>query len=126
MLRKIAIALVTATMLTAPALAQGGAATKPTTTGSATSAATGVKPTANPTRAARITHKRAKHVRDVRHIRHVKHVEKHARKHVPHARSCISAKHVRHVGMTKQAPSIKSNVQATAPAKLGTKSTVAN
>ena len=123
MLRKIAIALVAATMLTAPALAQGGGATKPTTTGTATSAATVAKPTANPTRAAHITHKRAKHVR---HVRHVKHVKKLARKHALHARSRVSAKDVRHVGMTKRVPSIKSSVQATAPAKPGTKSTVAN
>src|SRR5271166_1560267 len=93
MLRKIAMALIAATMLTAPALARGGAAT--TATGSPNSVATVAKPAANTTRASRAVHKRAKNVR------HVTHVKKHARKHALHSRNLVSAKHVRHIGMTR-------------------------
>jgi len=104
------MALIAATMLTAPAFAQGGAAT--TTTGSTTSLATVAKPAANTTRANRTMHKPAKNVRQV------KHVKKHARKHALFSRSRVPAKHVRHIGMTKRVSSIKSSAQARVGAKL--------
>ena len=110
------MALIAATMLTAPALAQGGAAT--TTTGGATSVATVAKPAVNTTRAGRTVHKRAKNVG------HVTHVKNHARKHALRSRNRMSAKHVRHIGMTKRVSSVRSSAQT--PAKLGAKSTVAN
>jgi hypothetical protein len=107
MLRKIAIALVAASMLSAPALAQGGAAPQATTPGSANTAAAVAKPVAKTHRDARITHKRVKHVR---HIRHGKYAKAHARKHVVHAKHRASAKHVRHLKATKPLAPRKSNV----------------
>jgi hypothetical protein len=107
MLRKIAIALVAASMLTAPALAQGSAAPQATTPGSGNAAATVTKPVAKTHRAARITHKRVKHVR---HIRHSKFAKAHARKHVVHVKHRASIKHARHLKATKQLAPRKSNV----------------
>jgi hypothetical protein len=109
-------------MLTAPALAQGGAP-QATTPGSANTASAVAKPTAKTHRAARITHKRVKHVR---HIRHGKYATAHARKHVVHARHRASAKHARRLKATKQLAPIKSRAQAAVSTKSHVKSPTAN
>jgi hypothetical protein len=102
MLRKFAIALLAASVLTAPVLAQGptNTATPPAKTGTAAPAAT---PAAAPkVVAAKPTLKTAKvktskrfarhHVRHVKHFVHVKNV-----KHLKSAKTVHGAKHVRHV-----------------------------
>jgi len=103
MLKKIAVALVAATMLTAPALAQGGSAPQATMQGRASAATTVAKPSAKTHRAVHPTHKRVKH------IRHGKYAKAHARKHVAPARHRASAKHARHLKPTQQLAPRKSN-----------------
>ena len=76
MLNKFAAVLIAASMLTAPAFAQG------TATPAAKAPVTAAAPVAKAPAASTVTtkvikkHKRAKHVKHVRHVRHVKHVKK--------------------------------------------------
>jgi hypothetical protein len=120
MLRKFAIALLAASVLTAPVLAQGptNTATPPAKTGTAAPAATpaaapkvvAAKPTLK-TAKVKATKRYARH--HVRHVKHVRHVRS-----VKHIKAVHGAKHVRHVvrnsttgtngAMT--APKVKSNV----------------
>jgi hypothetical protein len=76
MLRKFAAVLIAASMLTAPAFAQG------TATPASKAPATATAPAAKAPAASTVTtkvikkNKKAKHVKHVRHVKHVKHVKK--------------------------------------------------
>jgi len=105
MLRKVAIALLAATMFSAPVLAQGtpGAApAKPSTPAAAAPASTAVKPTANTPAttkavATKPSVKSVKRVKNGRHVAHVRHVKR--------------VKHVRHIKRVKPATDARGGMQ---------------
>jgi len=121
MLRKFAVALLAASVFTAPVFAQGGgaAATPPVKTETKSDSATPKVVTANPTlktakvkASKRYAHRHVKHVRHVAHVKRVKHIRTTHAMHGPKGN-----KQVRHVvksttgqnGATP-APKAKSNV----------------
>jgi len=86
MFKNIAVALVAATMLTAPALAQGAADTKTGTAPAATSTATPKVVAAKPSlKSAKIKAGKRYAVRHHRHVRHIAHV-----KHVTYVKSAAN------------------------------------
>ena len=148
MFKNIAVALVAATMLTAPVLAQGGTAdTKTGQTPAAASTATPKVVAAKPTlKSAKIktgkryavrNHRHVRHVAHVRHVNYVKsaaHAPKHygakhygAKHHVAHVKHVKHVKfavrgtkhHVRHV-VRKPAPVATKAAMSTAKPKSGT------
>jgi hypothetical protein len=142
MFKKIAVALVAATMLTAPALAQGGADTKTGQTPAAASTATtkvvAAKPklkSAKVKAGKRYAVRHHRHVRHVAHVKHVKYVKSAAYapkhygakhhvahvKHAPYVKSAVhgSKHHVRHV-VRKPAPVATKAAMSTAKPKSGT------
>jgi hypothetical protein len=95
MLRKFAVALLAASVFTAPALAQGmQPATPPAKTGvvapAATSAAPKVVTAKPPLRVAKVKHGKRFSGRHVAHVKHVRHVK--AAKSAQHARHFVRSK----------------------------------
>lgn len=114
MLRKIAIALVAASMLTGPAFAKGETAGKPAVSSAVAKPATAHHQTA---RAKHRHVKRVRHVRHVRHVKHIKRVNKQISKHAAANRARASAKP--HLRTMKH----KASAQAVVGAKAGQRST---
>ncbi len=129
MLRNFAVALLAATVLTAPALAQGASKTDATTPAAAATtpaSKTAAKPeqktvAAKPTQTSASVHKHHRHVAHLKHGKHVAHL-----KHVKHAKyvkavpSTDGAKHhVRHVAK-KPASTTGAAAANTAKPKSGT------
>ena len=124
MSRNFAVALLAATLLTAPAFAQGtpnadtkAPAAAATTPSSKTDQKTvAAKPTQKPTQKSASVHKRHRHVAHLNHVKHVAHV-KHVKpeKYVKAVPATDSAKHqVRHVS---KEPASTTGSAAANPAK---------
>jgi hypothetical protein len=104
MFRKLAVALIAATVFTAPVLAQSTAPAKndaaPATTAPATTAPATTAPKAD---RAKPTVRHAHHVRRVHHVRHAHHVRHmHHVWHKHHVRHGHHVKHVKHVMHVKK------------------------
>jgi hypothetical protein len=101
MLRKFAVAILAASVLTAPVLAQGmQPANPPAKTGTVAPAAAAPKvATAKPTlRIAKVKHGKRFSGRHVAHVKHVKHVRA---AQAPHGAKTLGVKHARHVVRSK-------------------------
>jgi hypothetical protein len=115
MLRKLAVALIAATVLTAPALAQGSApANPPAKTAAAapkvTAAKAGLKH-ARVTHSRRLTH-RVKHASRVKHAKHVKLAKYMKTKHATHVKPVTKAKHHKVAEVTKKATNGATSMRA--------------
>ncbi len=120
MLRKFAVALLAASVFTAPAFAQGTSpATPPAKTGTVAPAATSGAPkvvTAKPTlKVAKVKHGKRYAGRHVAHVKHMKHV-----KHVTTAKSAHGAKHVRHVVRSNATTDARGGAMTSAKPRSGT------
>ena len=114
MLRKFAVALLAASVFTAPVFAQGGgaAATPPVKTETKSDSATPKVVTANPTLktakvkpSKRYVHRHVKPVKHVAYVKPVKHVA--YVKPVKHVAHVKHVKHVKHVGHVKRVKHVK-------------------
>lgn len=112
MLRKFAVALLAATVLGAPAFAEGSSVSKATDKPAAAASTTAPKVSAKPTLKSAKVRKGHRHVVHAKHIKHVKHVNT--------AQSVYGAKHhVRHIAR-KPAPTVGSAAMSTSKPRSGT------